>query len=498
MNEFLLIKMVAASLAATYLLHFLVESSWFDGVLVGAVCMFLLSFEPAAVKVDERNQDRKMSFVSDFLAKGFPKELDVPYFPVNGVLYFEKLPEYEKLCEMLEARALYYKRLRSRLGYDKDGNPHWRPVEVKIADHVNQLVVKSDAKRLEEQNRLLLAPFEDMDNRPPWDCWMIENAGEGPSAVLFRFHHAIGDGISLLQVFMNMATDESGEKIDIPTFSRATKAGPGNTGGWLMTSYLSAASRVAGALVKIAAVPVTSPDSPTVFKHLNESNWHFTGKRQLVEADSVSLAKIKAVKNKHSCTVNDVMSAVLAGTVRKFMEKRKDPELEKGDKLKVRCVVPYAFPRKTGSDETDVLHNKWCFISLDLPVHLESPVERIRACKQILDAIKASPEAYLQLKINEGAGRILPFNMTAQTARDLMLKHTFCFTNVPGPSETVYLCGTPVDNVTVQVANSVHQVDVLSYNGKVNFNVVLDNAEIENPQELKDAYHEALQEILAC
>lgn len=46
-----------------------------------------------------------MSFMSDFLAKGFPKNIGVPDFPVISLIYYEQVPDAEKVSITLSAKT---------------------------------------------------------------------------------------------------------------------------------------------------------------------------------------------------------------------------------------------------------------------------------------------------------------------------------------------------------------------------------------------------------
>ena len=72
-----------------------------------------------------------------------------------------------------------------------------------------------------------------------------------------------------------------------------------------------------------------------------------------------------------------------------------------------------------------------CQIFLSHP-RPRAPVERMRLAKRRMDALKASPEAYLQLHLNQFAASVLPRAACSQTMLDIMTKHSMVFTNVPG------------------------------------------------------------------
>ncbi len=80
------------------------------------------------------------------------------------------------------------------------------------------------------------------------------------------------------------------------------------------------------------------------------------------------------IKNADACTINDVMVALIAGMWRRYLVHRRDPcvvgTAAAPKQLQIRALVPYSFPRSNAPADRDAMRNRWCFLSLSLPVEV--------------------------------------------------------------------------------------------------------------------------------
>jgi hypothetical protein len=60
------------------------------------------------------------------------------------------------------------------------------------------VTVKNEESLLEELNSLIMTDIPGYGKTPAWHVRRVENIGLGLSAIVFRIHHVIGDGISLV------------------------------------------------------------------------------------------------------------------------------------------------------------------------------------------------------------------------------------------------------------------------------------------------------------
>ena len=81
---------------------------------------------------------------------------------------------------------------------------------------------------------------------------------------------------------------------------------------------------------------------------------------------------------------------------------------------------------------------------MPMPVGAKTPLERLRASHAEMNGLKNSPIMIVQNTFEALVGARLPWRVTQQVAYDSFVRHTFVFSNVPGPDLPVSLAGKAV------------------------------------------------------
>ncbi len=177
----------------------------------------------------------------------------------------------------------------------------------------------------------------------------------------------------------------------------------------------------------------------------DKPNITFTGRRTIVRIPTVKLAFIKSIKNAANVTVNDVIYAAIAGAVHRHRAAHKDPSIldpQSHTKVQTRALLPVALPRGEGDGHDAVrgLRNKWSFASVSMPIGVKGSLERLLAANETMSKLKNSPTVLVQNTVESLAGQLLPWATAKQVAFDTFVRHTFVFSNVPGPVRGPWLC----------------------------------------------------------
>ena len=141
------------------------------------------------------------------------------------------------------------------------------------------------------------------------------------------------------------------------------------------------------------------------------------------------LDDVKAVKNSHGGTVNDVVLAAIAGGFRALLLSRG----QRRRRAHLRSMVPVS-TRHT--DEHGTLGNRVSAVFADLPVGQADPLARLRAVTAQLHTLKTSGTA-LGVDALLGAADLLPGSLFALGVKAWAHSPQRIFstvtTNVPGP-----------------------------------------------------------------
>jgi WS/DGAT/MGAT family acyltransferase len=212
---------------------------------------------------------------------------------------------------------------------------------------------------------------------------------------------------------------------------------------------------------------------------------------------AVSLTEIKTVKNAFGGTVNDVILAVCAGALRRYLLDR--------DALPdrpLRAMVPVSLRT---FDEDEPWTNRVGAVVMELPTDLDDPVERLNRCRENMDLAK---EQYGQLPTSTliEASRYAPglvaataVRLAARLADRVTPPVNLVISNVPGPRDPLYIAGArlvgyaPVSVVTDGLGLNV---TAHSYLDQVEFGLLADRDLVPDLWPLVDLHVAELEALL--
>lgn len=469
---------------------------------------------------------RRMSLVTETLARGvmegtaFPPSAKCPDFPLATFFYLDAAPSDEDLLATMR-KIVSFDRLKSKVvGTGKKHRYRWEEipdVEKTLASHVTRKEVSSEAELRAEMDAALVAPLD--VEKPLWDVtvltlkpgsvWQPSKGGPvaPPPVVCVRVSHAVGDGLSLVNVLTRL-TDGEASLLD---FKRRPLSASGGTTS--LVQYLTSPQKLWALLVWLfncvvavlvaVGTPVGRRDSHTAFYDA-KAPVAYSGKRRMVTCEGFKLADLKVAKQKFGCTVNDVVCACLAGALHAYDREKNPPNAaasgdeKRGRKPPVtRAAVAVPFLEGRPKDDTH-LCNRWTFISLPLATGAGTIVERLRVTKRRCDLMKTTPAAHAVSALNVVAAATLGPKFQSQTVYDFMSKHSMVFTNVPGPTKPVTLFrGKRVRSMTFAVSNLVNQVSVMSYAGEMGFSLVVDPEATPDAHLVGEFFKRELEALIA-
>ena len=317
---------------------------------------------------------------------------------------------------------------------------------------------------------------------PLWEIHFISGFRQG-SAVLFRIHHAIADGIALTRVMLSLTDDGPQDHFKEVTDPSSTKSLV-DAAGWLVTSGLGLVrhpTRIAGLartavhdttrLIHLATLP-TKPRSVL--------SGQVVATKLVTWTPPIPLTNIKAIGRRTGTTVNDVLLAALAGAMGDYLVERGTPLPD------VRVMVPVNL-RPLDAPLPPELGNEFGFYFVDLPTGTMTPLERLAEMHRRVEEIKGSPEALVAFGVLAGLGA------SPKVVEDIGVaffgsKAAGVVTNVPGPRTPVYLAGAKVDGLVGWVPRAGDMgfgVSIFSYAGQVTVGFSTDSDLMPDPERLQ-------------
>jgi diacylglycerol O-acyltransferase len=325
---------------------------------------------------------------------------------------------------------------------------------------------------------------------PLWQVHLVSGYNGG-SAVLFRIHHAVADGMALARVLLSLTDDR-------PDVGFADPVDDSHGQGLLarlgvvvnegvdtlrhpsrVVGFGAAAVRDAARLAHIADLPVKTPSV------LNAP----VGLPKVVSwSRPLPLDVIKAIGSDAGCTVNDVMLAALAGAFRAYLIGRGE---EPGD---VPVLVPVDL-RPPDQPLPRELGNEFGFFFVSLLAGIADPRERLLATHRHTEELKSSPEALVTIGVLAGMGAV-PSPLEDFSVAFFVSKVSGLVTNVPGPRQPVYIAGQKVAGVIGWVPRGgdlTFGAAIFSYDGTVTVGMASDAGAIPDPHTLVAAFEAELE-----
>ncbi|MCE4537983.1 wax ester/triacylglycerol synthase family O-acyltransferase [Pelomonas sp. P7] len=426
------------------------------------------------------------------------------------------------LRERVAERLLKYPRFRQKVVEDALLGAQWvADRQFDIARHVVAEVPlplpgESREQVLRERVAELCSQPLDHDH-PLWQMQLIEDMGDGSSALICRIHHCIADGIALIAVMLSI-TD--GGKAP-PDRAAGPEGQEAHEGDWLLDAFLrpmtSMTLKAIGMTGKGMARGVdavmggaTPVDSSLEMARMgyqavsdvaafalmpDDSHTRLKGKpgaaKTVAWDDSLALDEVKAVGKALGASINDVLLACAAGAIGRYLADRGEDPAGK----EIRAMVPVNL---RPLEDAWQLGNRFGLVPLVLPIGIANPIERLFAVRARMSELKGSFQPVMAFGLLSVAGLLIKpvqhamLNIFARKATAVM-------TNVPGPAEPLKFCGSTVEKVMFWVPQSGDigmGVSILTYAGRVQFGLITDRGLCPDPEAIVANFAPEFEKLL--
>jgi WS/DGAT/MGAT family acyltransferase len=453
--------------------------------------------------------DRLTAIDASFLSN----ESESTHMHIGAVLIFEgPPPKYDDFVDHVESRLPYVPRYRQKLVYPPldAGRPLWADDPAfNLSFHMRHIALPppgGDNELIAVASRVFSQGLD--RTRPLWEMWLVQGLADDRFAVLIKSHHAMIDGVSGVDigtVIFDVTADPEPQlpaeewhphaepsSVDLLRRSATELAStPVSLGNRIVKavrhpeSVIDRISDQAEGLAEVArAFADSAPEVPL--------NVEIGPHRRLAWARA-DLDDFKRVKDAFATTVNDVVLAIVAGSVREWLIGRGVPT----EDLELRAMVPVSV---RSEDERGHLGNKLATMRAPLPVYEPDPVARLEIVSAAMDGLKQSKQA-LGAEVIARLNDFAPPTLLAQAARLTFSTRLFnlLVTNVPGPQIPLYVLGKQLKEafpVAFLAKNHALAIGVMSYDGQVNIGLLGDLDAMPDLDFIADGLNASLDELL--
>ncbi len=446
---------------------------------------------------------------------------------VGATCIFDGRIAYLQFMKSLEARLHLIPRYRQRvvpspLGI---GHPTWEDdPDFNIKNHVFRVKVKAPGteKELRQLTGKIFTGTLDR-NKPLWEIYVVEGLDGKLGSLILKVHHCMVDGVAgigLALILFDMTPeppklrkkpfnpdpipdgktllvdalwDSAIESVDHWTrFQKSvTDFGAASDNGDLSLALRKFGQTLGSLLLPLARMPFNKP--------LNG--------RRLVVWRSYSFTDARAVRAVAGGTFNDVILTAIGGAVRKYLiMKNRDP---KKMPRTLRILVPVNVRQE---HERGALGNRISFLPVEVPLHIEDPIERLQAVHlrtRELKEARVSTTVGLMFEAMQGLpaqlqaaalGAVANPSLQALLPTGMPPGNMIC-TNVPGPNIPLYVLGKRLlatyPKVPVVLEMGINFA-IASYDQRMFVNICADGVTANDAEKMGEFLDASFEELLAA
>ncbi len=345
--------------------------------------------------------------------------------------------------------------------------------------------------------------------RPPWEVHFIEGVGPGEFAVYTKIHHSLVDGYTGTRILQRGLSEDPDDRTHPhfysltrpPRAESAPREPVGDVASILrsVTASVTAMPAVARSILgtqlrrgETSTRAVTSYQAP-----MSMLNGH-TGRSRRFATQQYDLERLRAVARAKNVTLNDVLMAICAGGLRRFLGDL--------DELPDRPLIGF-IPVNVRATDSEGGGNYVGATLVSLATDVEEPVSRLATIAASSRAAKARMRGMTgDAVIAYSAMLLAPAGLQVARAMSGLpipgpLTLNVCISNVPGPTKPLYWRGARLEAtypVSIPGHSMALNITAQSYAGTLNLGFIGDRESVPHLQRLAVHTGEALEELEAA
>ena len=412
------------------------------------------------------------------------------------------------------------------------GRPYWiDDPDFDVEFHLRELALPSPGTREQLGEQVARIHARPLDRtRPLWEVYVITGLQGGKVAFYSKIHHAAIDGVSGAEI-LETIMDVTVEPREVEADPRALRKRPVPSSVDLVRRGLSSMalnpvevlrtvpkslgyldelpgaanfpgshllSETAGLVGRALGAKRPDVEHRTLVAPRTPLNGQITPHRRF-SYGSVDFGDVRLVKNHFEMTVNDVVMALTATALRRWLL---DHDALPNDPLV--AAVPVSI---RGEDHQGESGNHVSVMMAELPTHIADPEERLRFMREAMKDAKRHFEAVPATLLQDLAS-VVPTALSGLAARAFFKLATvpgvlfnLFVSNVPGPQLPLYIAGARVEGIypvsAVTDMTGGLNITLFSYNGALDFGLIACREMLPDVWNLITYLQEAMDEMVA-
>jgi WS/DGAT/MGAT family acyltransferase len=347
--------------------------------------------------------------------------------------------------------------------------------------------------------------------RPLWRMDLVGPLEGGGSAIVWRIHHCMADGVTAMRLGEQIlwdpepdpavsepepwAPDPEPSRLSLVLSDLGERAGaaaralPGTARRAASPRQWATTARAAARLPRSLVRELTPLGTPSPLDR------HIGPRRELALA-SRPLEQLRAIEKAVGervgahVTINDVVLAAITGAIRPWLGAERAHE-------RLRVQIPVSMHSR--AERPDALGNRDSFLFVDLPVDEPDPVRRLELINAETTVRKAARDADALYAFFHAMARLGPVGREAVTAASGPREFSLSASNVPGPRDPIYVLGRRVAelySLAEPADRHALRVSAVSCAGMMHFGLCTDPDALAGLSDLAVGIDAAVDELL--
>lgn len=348
-------------------------------------------------------------------------------------------------------------------------------------------------------------------SRPPWECTLIEGLEHHRFALFVKMHHSLIDGISGMRMLQQAMSTDAAKSLALPPFWSADEGTPAqakrHAAAPTMANVMAAAALSLRGQLKSA--PQLMAAFGKFFRRVGEGgdgmvvpfdaplsvlNGRVREKRRFA-TQQFAMARLRALADAAGCTLNDVVLALCAGSLRRLLLER--------DSLPAKSLTA-GIPVSIRPKDDQGIGNAISFIISTLGTDIEDAAERLDAIRASVRHAKAHVQSLPRQAMTQYTVLLMaPTIATLLSGIGGRTRPMFNVTisNVPGPEKPLYFRGARLEAIypaSIVTHGQALNITCQSYAGTMDFGFTGCHSSVPSLQKLAVYSVEALEELEAA
>jgi diacylglycerol O-acyltransferase / wax synthase len=339
-------------------------------------------------------------------------------------------------------------------------------------------------------------------DRPLWEMWVLEGGARSDAvAMMLKVHHSVVDGVAGANLMAHLCSLQP----DAPPPQPVRGVGGANPLQIAVSGLIGFATRplrlatvVPATMLTLVQTLLRVREGRTMAAPFSAPPTPFNGcvtRHRNIAYTQLDMRDVKRVKDRFGVTVNDVVVALCAGVLRRFLLKR-------GELPDAPLVATVPVSVHEMADRPGRTHTTWMFCRVESQI--SDPAERIRTIAAGNTAAKdhtAAMPTLLHDWTQFGGPTMFGTAMKILPRIPHGRVYNLILSNVPGPQEQLYFLGCRIDTMFPLgpiIGGAGLNITVMSLNGELGIGIIGCPDLLPDLWCIADEFSEALKELLEC